>query len=453
MNSKRCSEIIRDLFAAFMGLTVLCLSSSVHAGAEVQAQPNVVLIMADDLGYECIQANGGSTYKTPRINRLAEEGVRFEHCYSAPICTPSRVQIMTGMYNIFNYTHFANLDRGQTTFAHLLRDAGYATCIAGKWQLGHNRDAPQHFGFEQALLWQHTRPNFTNSTQTDTRYENPQLERNGVEEDYKDGAFGPDLIVDFIGEFIEANKEAPFLVYYPMMLPHSPFVPNPDSKDWDPQSVGEPKGSMDPAYFDDMIIYVDKMVGVICDQLEAAGVADNTYVIFTGDNGTLGNIISNLNGKKVRGGKGRMTNAGTHVPLIVRGPKAMEKLTSTALVDFSDFLPTLCEIGGVPIPEELKINGQSFLPQLQGEIEGARDHIYCWYQIPSFMQKHFEGLKIQSFARNERYKLYRTGELFDLSKDTNESHPLQEKELTEEDIHIKEDLQAVIDRYESIPTF
>jgi arylsulfatase A len=201
-----------------------------------------------------------------------------------------------------------------------------------------------------------------------------------------------------------------------------------------------------------MITYVDKMVGIVCDQLEAAGVADNTYVIFTGDNGTLGNIVSDLNGKKVRGGKGRMTNAGTHVPLIVRGPEAARKLTSSALVDFSDFLPTLCEFGGVEIPGELRINGQSFLPQMKGEIEGARDYIYCWYQIPSFMQKHFKGLKNQSFARNERYKLYRTGEFFDLNKDTSESHPLEEKELLEVSIRIKEQLQAVIDRYESNPT-
>ena len=238
MNFKGGIKIIRDFIVILIVLSSICLSLSVYAETRVPGKPNIVLIMADDLGYECIEANGGSTYKTPRINRLAEEGVRFEHCYSAPICTPSRVQIMTGMYNIFNYTRFANLDRGQTTFAHLLREAGYATCIAGKWQLGHDYDAPQHFGFEQALLWQHTRPNFTNATQTDTRYENPQLERNGVEENHSDGAFGPDLIVDFIGEFIEANKDAPFLVYYPMILPHSPFVPNPDSKDWNPRSVG-----------------------------------------------------------------------------------------------------------------------------------------------------------------------------------------------------------------------
>ena len=97
-----------------------------------ESRPNIVLIMADDLGYECIGANGGTSYKTPVLDELAAGGMRFEHCYSQPICTPSRVQIMTGIYNDRNYTRFGELKRGQETFAHLLKQQGYATCIAGK---------------------------------------------------------------------------------------------------------------------------------------------------------------------------------------------------------------------------------------------------------------------------------------------------------------------------------
>ena len=118
---------------------------------------NLILIMADDLGHEAIACNGGESYKTPHLDRMAAGGMRFEHCYSQPICTPTRVQIMTGLYNDRNYTKFGQLRRGETTFAHILKDAGYATAIAGKWQLGKDKDSPQHFGFEKSLLWQHTR--------------------------------------------------------------------------------------------------------------------------------------------------------------------------------------------------------------------------------------------------------------------------------------------------------
>ena len=125
---------------------------------ELNAQdvrPNVILIMADDLGFECIGANGGTSYETPVIDLLAETGIRFENCHSQPLCTPSRVQIMTGIYNVRNYTDFGVLDRGQVTFANLFKDAGYATVIAGKWQLGREEDAPYHFGFDEYCLWQH----------------------------------------------------------------------------------------------------------------------------------------------------------------------------------------------------------------------------------------------------------------------------------------------------------
>ena len=135
-------------------------------------RPNIILIMADDMGYECVAANGSSTFKTPVLDRLAETGVRFEHYYSQPLCTPSRVKIMTGVNNIRNYVQFGLLDRQQTTFAHLLKNSGYATCIAGKWQLGQEPDAPQHFGFDESCLWQHMRP-AKDLDRRDTRYPNP----------------------------------------------------------------------------------------------------------------------------------------------------------------------------------------------------------------------------------------------------------------------------------------
>ena len=122
--------------------------------ASAHARPNIVLIMADDFGYECVSANGGTSYKTPVLDRMAREGVRFEHCYSQPICTPSRVKLMTGKYNVRNYAEFGLLETSQVTFANLLRDAVYETCIVGKWQLGKEASLPSHFGFDEHCLWQ-----------------------------------------------------------------------------------------------------------------------------------------------------------------------------------------------------------------------------------------------------------------------------------------------------------
>ena len=158
-----------------------------------ERSPNIILIVADDLGYETIGANGGQSYRTPHLDQMAATGARFEHCYAQPLCTPSRVKLMTGKYNVRNYLKFGVLPRQETTFAHLLKEAGYATCIAGKWQLGAEPDAPQHFGFDESLLWQHTRSGRLQEGDVtyDKRYENPLLERNGVEESYDQGRVCP----------------------------------------------------------------------------------------------------------------------------------------------------------------------------------------------------------------------------------------------------------------------
>jgi arylsulfatase A len=119
--------------------------------------PNIVLVLADDVGYETPGAKGGSSYATPVLDRLADEGMRFEHCYAQPLCTPTSVQLMTGQYNVRNYVRFGAMPGGARTFANLLRDAGDATCVAGKWQLGTDVGLPRQAGFAEACLWQHMR--------------------------------------------------------------------------------------------------------------------------------------------------------------------------------------------------------------------------------------------------------------------------------------------------------
>ena len=406
---------------------------------------NLILIMADDLGHETITCNGGESYETPNIDRMAAEGLRFEHCYSQPICTPTRVQIMTGKYNDRNYTRFGELKRGERTFAHLLKEKGYATAIAGKWQLGKEADSAQHFGFEKSLLWQHTRTGrmpMGNGKKGvyDKRFENPYLERNGVEEEYNNGEYGPDLCTDFICEFIEENKDGPFLVYYPMILTHCPFWPVPGGQDWDPKSPGSPTYKGDAKYFRDMVHYMDKLVGRIVEQVEKSGLSGNTVIIFTGDNGTDRPVVSKWRGIEVAGAKGQTIDDGCRVPLVVRAP-GLKGNACQNLVDFTDVLPTLCDLAGVDLANRKEsFDGQSFAPQIRGELTEPRDHTYCWYSRSGDVKK---DLKV--FARTRRYKLYRDGRFFDVSKDRLEKNPLQ-GDLTGEQKVKKARLQAVLDR-------
>jgi len=412
--------------------------------AESAIRPNIVLIMADDMGYECIQANGSLDYKTPNLDALAAKGLRFEHCYSQPICTPSRVKLMTGQSNKRNYVRFGRLDRKQTTFAHLLKDTGYRTCIAGKWQLGKEIDAPQHFGFEQALLWQHTRGR-SDKQKHDTRYPNPRLELNGQEVDYNDGEFSSDLFVDFIGDFMEENREQPFLVYYPMALVHCPFSPTPDSDDWNPRDRGSKDYKGTPKYFADMVAYVDKTIGKLDNRLKELGVRDNTLLMFVGDNGTDTPIVTNTTFGKVAGAKGQMIDAGNHVPCIISWPGVIKDgRVVQDIIDFSDFLPTICEATGAKIPAGLTIDGESFLPQLKGETGSPRDSIYMWYSRNG-------GVKAaRAFARNQRYKLYESGEFFDIPQDRREKQPIPDRSLTQQQRSIKAVLQARLDQFKNV---
>ncbi len=139
--------------------------------------------------------------------------------------------------------NFGTLVRTETTFGHLFKQAGYATGICGKWQLGHEKDSPQHFGFDESCLWQQTR--------RPPRYANPGLEYNGVEKDFKNGEYGPTLVNDFALDFIARNQKKPFFLYYPMILTHNPFQPTPDSADWDP-TVNDEKHKEDSKHFADM---------------------------------------------------------------------------------------------------------------------------------------------------------------------------------------------------------
>jgi arylsulfatase A len=412
---------------------MLALQPSLSLAQEKKPRrPNMILILADDFGYECVGANGGTSYRTPHLDKLAATGVRFTSCYVQPLCTPTRVQIMTGMYNIRNYVQFGLLDRQQTTFAHLLRRAGYATCMIGKWQLGQSPDLPKHFGFDEHCLWQHTR--------RPPRYANPGLEINGKEIDYKRGEYGPDLVNDYGLDFITRKKDEPFFLYYCMILTHGPFQPTPDSPEWDRKATGEKASNK--KHFADMTAYMDKLIGKLVARLDELGLRENTLIVFVGDNGTGRGITSQLGDRLVHGGKGQTTAAGMHVPLIASWPAVMRKgRVVEDLIDSSDFLPTLLEAADAKAPSELKLDGRSFVPQLRGEKGRPREWFYCWYSPNGGGQAEHE------FAADARYKLYRTGAFYDYRADQDEAKKLDVKSLPAPAAAAHRALQAALDEF------
>ncbi|MHC4636504.1 MAG: sulfatase-like hydrolase/transferase [Planctomycetota bacterium] len=386
-------------------------SVSVLGEDKTGRKPNIVLIMADDLGYECLSCYGSLSYKTPVLDELARTGVRFDNCHSQPVCTPSRVKIMTGRYNSRNYTTFGRFDFNEKTFAHVLKSAGYATCISGKWQLiGRGAAGPNDAGFDEHCIW-HMEDAFGPKG---PRYRSPKIVKNGRLVDGLGGKYGPDVLCEYILDFMERSKSTPFLAYYPMALVHDPFVPVPDSPDWT-QAVHK----KDNKYFADMVAYMDKIVGRILRKLDELGLRENTLVLFTGDNGTHRRITSKMPSRTIQGGKMQTIDAGTHVPLIADWKGTTPAKVCDDLVDFSDFLPTLAEAAGAPLPENVIIDGRSFLPQIRGQKGNPREWIFCHYTRDGGTETP------KRFVRDKRWKLYHTGELFDVQADPLEKSPIK----------------------------
>ena len=217
--------------------------------------------MADDLGYETIGANGGISYQTPHLDALARTGMRFTQCYAMPLCTPSRVQMMTGKYSFRNYIGFGLLDPAERTFAHLLQDAGYQTAVVGKWQLfgleeqralaGRSGAMPTQAGFDEFCLWQ--------IEETGSRFKDPVLYINSTTPQAQPGAFGPDVFIDCIDDFMGRNQDQPFFVFYPMVFTHKPFHPTPGHPDYD--ALNPSRDPSDPALFPDNMAYMDALIG------------------------------------------------------------------------------------------------------------------------------------------------------------------------------------------------
>lgn len=405
-------------------------------------KPNIILIMNDDMGYECLSCNGSTSYNTPELDKLAAKGMRFTNCFSQPLCTPSRVKIMTGKYNYKNYIDFGYLDRTQRTFGNVLKEAGYKTMIAGKWQLnGVNTNEPgnddvnrpHHFGFDKHCLWWFTSKG--------PRYANPAIIANAKPVETTIDDYGPDVVSDYIIDFIEKNNPdvsgEPFFVYYPMILVHSPFQPTPDSPEWKDEGRRNEK---DTRYFKDMVEYTDKIIGKITGKLEELNLTDNTIIIFTGDNGTNKDIVTQTVNGTYYGGKGTLKDNGNHVPLIISWPAGgVKNSTNHELVEFSDFLPTFAEAANIPLPES--IDGRSFLKLISGQTYSPRESVFIHY----YPNPQTVSTRSGCFARTVEYKLYSTGEFFDMKNDKWEINPLDKNKLNESQIKIFETLKSELD--------
>jgi arylsulfatase A len=430
-------------------LTVAMPSTSI-----ADERPNIVLIMADDVGIEGLGCYGGVSYRTPHLDQMATDGVRFTHAYAQPLCTPTRIQLMTGKYNHRNWKSFGILDPREKTFGHAMTAAGYATAIIGKWQLQsydppdlpgaetrrgtgmHPKDA----GFDEYALY-----HALHTEDKGSRYANPTMLEGlaGTEGELKKyvGGYGEDVWVSKILDFFDRHPNQPRFVYYPMALPHWPFQPTPNSPDWDP---AKPQPT-DLTYATEMIEYMDTAVGHLMSGLKDRDLHKNTIVIFYSDNGTHLQVFSKLDdGRTIQGGKATPQQTGIHVPLVAHWPDHFAPSTCSDIVDASDFFPTLLELAGVKDVATHERDGISFAPRLLGKPGESRKSAFFWYDPrPGWDKERFHR---SVFALDKNYKLFRTGQLLRLTDKPLEEIPVHPLQMTVEDIAGKERLNALIEK-------
>jgi arylsulfatase A-like enzyme len=457
---RRCSSNVQH-WILFSAIVAAAFGQAHPARAESSKPPNVVLIMADDLGVEAVGCYGGTSYRTPNIDRLASQGIRFTHAHAQPLCTNTRIQLMTSKYNHRNWIAFGILDPKSKTIGHWMGDAGYATCVVGKWQL-QSYDPPDYpgaetrrglgmrvedAGFEEYSLWH------TGHTEVKgSRYADPVINENGKLRTDLKGKYGPDIWTGYIDAYLarhrrktQAKKEnRPFFIYYPMALPHWPFVATPDSKIWKNEKRRHEENL---SLFTDMVQYTDKVVGRVVKSVDKHGFANNTLLIFYSDNGTHLKITSQTKTGPIAGGKGMPTDAGTHVPLIVRWPGTIEPGVNGDLIDSTDFAPTICEVADSPISAAAAIDGRSFYPQLIGAQSNPRDWIFCHFDPRPGWDK--DRFRLVRFARTKQFKLYGDGRLYHTPSDRLEKQPLAPADDSPSSKTARRKLQRVLDNMAS----
>ncbi len=413
------------LKSASVGLSALALprwlAEATAADAPAAAKPNVIFILTDDVGMGDIGCCGGR-FKTPAIDALAQAGTRFELCFSTPLCGPSRCQAMTGRYPFrtgLNSNHSADAISPvrEVMTPTVLKKAGYVTAQAGKW--GQMCLGPGEWGFDEYLVFRGSGRYWRDQT---TFYR-----LNGRQKELPAGVYLPDLMHDFVVDFISRNKDKPFFLFYSMSHIHGPIVRTPDSK----------PGS---DHYADNIAYMDKLVGKLATELDRLKLREKTLVLFTGDNGTAGGPQkAPVNGRPLSGAKGSMLEGGSRVPLLANWPGVTPAgKVNSDLVDFSDFLPTFAELAGAQVPEGKPVDGHSFAPQLKGEKGKPREWVYV-------------ELDGRSYARNARWKLTNGGQLFDMKEAPFREIPVAADTADPDAIAARKQLQEVLNRHPAAP--
>ena len=423
---------------------VLCGMSSTFANEK----PNIILLLADDLGHGDLSCFGSPAVKTPRLDRLASEGTRFTHFYAASaVCSPTRASVLTGRYPLrFDITkHFNDrnnwLPESATTVAELLGGAGYATAHVGKWHLGglhvdeqgkrlNNQPGPKQHGFDfyQTQIEQQPLRGQMGSRRTLFRKGGTVLLRNGqkISDDhpYYSKHF-TDANGDFSVELIEklSASEKPFFINLWWLVPHKPYEPAPEPH-WSKTAA---EGISDDQHrFRSMVQHMDTKIGRILDKLDELKIADNTLVLFTSDNGAAyEGFIGDL-----KGGKTDLHEGGIRVPMIARWPgKIPAGKTSDAFGHTNDLLPTFCEAAGLDLSKELNVDGLSLLPHLKGgspPSDTDRGTVFWQLNLYKHMQRHYPKPEpyATEVAKQGKWKLLaldgKPVELFDVESDPNE---------------------------------
>jgi arylsulfatase A len=410
-------DFIKMAAAAAVGLPRVLQAASMNQASSKDRRPNIIFILSDDVGLPNISCYGADEYKTPQIDALARSGTRFEHCYSTPLCGPSRAEILTSRYPFrtgmtSNQTGALLKPANEIMMPTVLKAAGYVTAHVGKW--GQLPDQPGDWGFDEYLRFQGNGKYWREQASSYTV--------NGKQVELPEGRYLPDAMHEYLIEFITRHRDRPFYAYYPMSHIHGPILQTPDS-------------SPGSDHYADNIAYMDKLVGKLVDELERLKLRQNTLVVFTGDNGTAGgHADATVKGRRLSGQKASMLEGGSRVPLIASWPSATPAgKVCQDLIDFSDFFPTFAELAGAKLPEGVTIDGHSFAAQLQGRQGAPREWVYV-------------ELQGQWYARTARWKLNNAGELFDMSEAPFVEKPAPAGTTDAEAMAARTRLQAVLDQ-------
>lgn len=414
---------ISFLFLAGLALFLALAAENPSAQKAATAKPNILFILADDLGIDGLHCFGSDQYATPNLDALAAGGTKFTHTYALPLCGPSRATILTGRY-LFR-TGATNQDKtGQFTpeqeimMPKILKPEGYTSSMIGKW--GQLPLMPSDFGFDEYLTFKGS------GIYWNTQPKGKEYTLNGKQVELQDKEYMPDLMHKAVVDFITRNQDKPFYLYYSMSHIHADILPTPDSKE----------GADKKQLYADNIVYMDKLVGKLVAELEKLKLQEKTLIVFVGDNGTakFGAEVSTVGGKKIFGSKGSMMEGGSLVPMIVNWPGTTPAGKECPdLIDFSDYVPTFAAVAGAKLPENVVIDGQSFLPQIKGEKGNPRD----W----AFVQ-----LARMWYVRGMNWKLNEKGEFYDMS-----GAPFEEKLVPTESadpaaVEARAKLKAALDK-------